>query len=147
MRVMNNPRLFIGGVMQGSSRAMEVCDQGYRDQIAEIVCRHHPDTEIVDPFQVHPDGVTYDRERAVRTFLGLLDVAAGADVLIAYLPYASLGTAMEIWRACEAGKPVIAISPMNQNWALWATTQHIVPDLEAFEAFVAAGGLVPYLSR
>ncbi len=144
--MMNSPRLFIGGIMQGSSRAMAVCDQGYRERIAETVRRHHPQVEIVDPFQIHPDGVTYDRERAVQTFLSLLDVAAGADVLVAYLPHASLGTAMEIWRACQAGKPVIAISPMEQNWALWATTQHIVPDLEAFEAFVVGGGLDPYLN-
>ncbi|MBN1935581.1 MAG: hypothetical protein JW934_13015 [Anaerolineae bacterium] len=143
---MSKPRLFIGGIMQGSSQAMEVCDQSYRDQIAKIVHCHHPDVEIVDPFQIHPDGVTYDRERAVQTFLRLLDTAAEADVLIAYLPHASLGTALEIWRAYEAGKPVIAISPMDQNWALWATTHRIVPSLAAFEQFVAAGGLTPFLT-
>lgn len=142
---MNKRRLFIGGIMQGSSRAMEVCDQGYRAHIAQVVRRHHPHVEIVDPFQIHPDSVTFDRERAVQTFLSLLDAAAQADLLIAYLPEASLGTAMEIWHAYQAGKPVIAISPMTKNWALWATARHILPDLEAFERFVADGGLRPYL--
>ncbi len=142
---MNRPRVFIGGIMQGSNRAMAICDQGYRKRIAEVVCGHHPQVEVIDPFQIYPDSMTFDRERAVQTFLSLLDVAAQADLLIAYLPDASLGTAMEIWRAYQAGRPVIAISPMTQNWALWATTRHIFPDLETFERFVADGGLCPYL--
>ena len=147
MRMMSKVKLFIGGIMQGSSPEMAVCNQDYRTEIADIVRRQHPEVEIVDPFKLHPNSVTYGRERAVATFLTLLDVAAEADILVAYLPRASLGTALEVWRAFDAGKPVIAISPMDRNWTLWATTNHILPDIGAFEQFVAQGGLVPYLTR
>jgi hypothetical protein len=68
-------------------------------------------------------------------------------VLIAYLPEASLGTAAEIWRAYAAGKPVYVLSPMVHNWMLWATATRILEDWEAFEAFLAQGGLAPHLQR
>ena len=77
----------------------------------------------------------------------MLDVAAEADILVAYLPMASLGTALEIWRAFDAGKPVIVISPMDKNWMLWATASHVLPDIAAFEQFVDQGGLIPYLTQ
>jgi nucleoside 2-deoxyribosyltransferase len=138
-------RLFIGGIMQGSKQEMAVHDQNYRDQIAAIVHRHHPAVEIVDPAKLHPNSVEYAREEAIETFLDSLDRAASADVLVAYLPAASMGTALEVWRAYEAGKPVFVISPMVNNWMLWATATHIFPDLGAFSAFVAVGGLDVYL--
>ena len=138
-------QVFIGGIMQGSIREMAIHDQDYRDVIAGIVRRYHPDAAIVDPRALHPDSVRYGQEEAVQTFLAMLDRAADADVLIAYLPEASLGTALEIWRAYEAAKPVLVISPMTSNWMLWATATHILPDLAALEAYVARGGLKPYL--
>ena len=140
-------RLFIGGIMQGSKQEMAVHDQDYRDRIAEIVHRYHPQVEIVDPAKLHPNSVTYGREQAVETFLASLDRAASADVLVAYLPAASLGTALEVWRAYEAGKPVFVISPMVNNWMLWATATRILANMEAFSSFVADGNLGPYLDR
>jgi DNA-binding transcriptional LysR family regulator len=144
---MSRVHLFIGGIIQGSKREMAVHDQGYREEIATIVRHRHPEVEIVDPVQLHPNSVGYDRPQAVRTFLELLDQAAEADLLVAYLPEASLGTALEIWRAYEADKPVFVISPMANNWMLWATARHIFPDIAAFAEFVAQGNLAPYIGR
>jgi hypothetical protein len=138
-------QVFVGGIMQGSIREMAVHDQDYRDVIAGLVRRYHPDVAIVDPRALHPDSVHYGREKAVRTFLAMLGRAAEADVLIAYLPEASLGTALEIWQAYQAGKPVLVISPMAHNWMLWATATRVLPDLDAFEIFLREGGLEPYL--
>jgi hypothetical protein len=140
-------RLFISGIIQGSKREMAVHGQGYRQEIAAAVRRRHPEVEIVDPVQLHPDSVRYDRAQAVQTFLELLDQAGEADLLVAYLPEASLGTALEIWRAYEADKPVFVISPMVNNWMLWATAKHIFPDIAAFAEFVSQGNLAPYIGR
>lgn len=140
-------RLFIGGIIQGSKREMAIREQDYRHEIRAVIRRHHPEVEIVDPVELHPTSVDYDRERAVHTFLQMLDRAAAADVIVAYLPEASMGTALEIWRAHEAGKPILVISPMVNNWMLWATATHIFADLDAFADFCARGGLSIYLSR
>jgi hypothetical protein len=139
--------LFVGGIMQGSKQEMAVHDQTYRDQIAAVVHRHHPDVEIIDPAKLHPNSVAYTRERAIATFRDSLERAAAADVLIAYLPEASMGTAIEIWRAHEAGKPVLIISPMSNNWMLWVTATRIFPDIDAFSTFVARGHLERYLQQ
>jgi hypothetical protein len=139
--------LFVGGIMQGSKREMAVHDQTYRDQIAAIVHRHHPDIEIVDPAKLHPDSVAYTRQRAVETFRDSLQRAAAADALIAYLPEASLGTALEIWHAHQAGKPVFVISTLLNNWMLWATATRLFPDIDAFSVFVAGGHLQRYLQQ
>ena len=127
-------RVFIGGVMQGSIREMAIHGQGYRERIAALVRRHYPGVEVIDPFQLHPNSVEYGRERAVETFLAMLDAAATADALIAYLPEASLGTAAEIWRAYAAGVPVYVLSPMVHNWMLWATATRVFPDWDACAA-------------
>jgi hypothetical protein len=144
---MYSGRVFIGGVMQGSIREMAIHGQGYREQIAALVRRHYPGVEILDPFQLHPNSVTYSRQEAVATFLAMLDEAAAADVLIAYLPEASLGTAAEVWRAYTAGTPVYVLSPLIHNWMLWATATRILPDWDAFEAFIAGGGLASHLEQ
>ena len=44
-----------------------------------------------------------------RTLLEMAEEAARADVLIAYVPEASMGTAVEIWEAYRAGKPILTI--------------------------------------
>lgn len=133
--------------MQGSIREMAVHDQAYRDQIAAIVRRHHPDVEIVDPAKLHPGSTAYTRQRAIETFRDSLQRAAAADALIAYLPEASMGTALEIWHAHQAGKPVFVISPLLSNWMLWATATRVFPNIEAFSAFVAGGHLKRYLQQ
>lgn len=142
---MYHGRVFIGGIMQGSMHEMAIHGQDYRSRIADLVRRTYPGVEIVDPFQLHPESVEYDRETAIETFMAMLDQAAAADVLIAYLPEASLGTAAEIWRAYAAGKPVYVLSPMVHNWMLWATATRILADWDAFESFVAQGGLALHL--
>jgi hypothetical protein len=137
--------VFVGGIMQGSKQELAVHDQSYRAEIAAIVRRHHPEVDVIDPAQLHPESVTYGKEQAVATFLDSLERASAADVLIAYLPEASMGTALEIWRAYAAQRPVYVISPMSSNWMLWATATRIFADLDAFASFVSAGGLVPHL--
>jgi hypothetical protein len=62
-------------------------------------------------------------------------------VVICWLPEASMGTANEMLLAHEAGRLVLTISPMAPNWVLRAYSDHIFPDLEAFAAFVAEGGI------
>jgi len=145
-------RIFIGGIMQGPiistpGGGPAIHGQHYRARIASLVRQHYPGVEILDPFELHPNSVEYDREQAIETFLAMLEEAAAADVLIAYLPEASLGTAAEVWCAYTAGKPVYVLSPMVHNWMLWATATRILEDWDAFEAFVAQGGLAPHLSQ
>ena len=134
-------QVFIAGIMQGSRTDRYIEDQGYRRAIADAILHHDPTAEIVDPNELHPDGVEYGDERAKATFLELIEMAAQADLVVAYAPRASMGTALEIWEAFRAGVPVVTISPMAANWVIRFLSAAVVPDLVAFQQWVTAGGL------
>ncbi|HHS98243.1 MAG TPA: hypothetical protein ENK08_10190 [Chloroflexi bacterium] len=134
-------RVFIAGVMQGTRRGAAIVPQTYREEIAQILRRFIPGVEIWDPNQIHPDGVNYDRERAKRTLLEMAELAAAADCLVAYVPEASMGTAIEMWQAYRAGVPVYTISPLTENWVIFTLSTEIFPDIPSFAKFVASGGL------
>ena len=99
--------------MQGSLPGVEVHGQGYRGAIREIILASHPEAEIIDPWELHPESPSYDAGRGKRTFLELIEEAGRADIVVAYLSQASMGTALEMVRAHDAGTPVVSISPME----------------------------------
>ncbi len=134
-------RVFVAGIMQGSRLDRYIDDQDYRVVIARAVMAHFPQAEILDPFDLHRGGVDYDDELGKATLIEMANLAATADLLIAYAPQASMGTAIEMWQAYRAGIPVVSISPMAANWVVKYLSNVVLPDLPAFEAWVAAGGL------
>jgi nucleoside 2-deoxyribosyltransferase len=135
-------RFFIAGIMQGSLAEASIHDQSYRVVIGAAIRARFPDAEIVDPIELHPDGgLNYGPEEAKRTLLEMAEEAARADVLIAYLPEASMGTAVEMWQAHRAGKPILTISPLAENWVVKFLSTRVFPSLAAFESFVAEGEL------
>jgi hypothetical protein len=134
-------KVFIGGIMQGSRLDRFIDDQDYRRVIAEAIHARHPEVEVVDPNELHPDGVDYGDEQAKETLLQLFELAGQADLVVAYAPEASMGTAIEMWQAFQAGAPVVAISPMEANWVVRHLSTAILPDLDAFCSWVAGGGL------
>ena len=134
-------RIFIAGVMQGSRIELSITAQTYREEIADIIQAHLPEVEILDPNRIHPDSVSYDRERAKRTFVEMSELAAQVDALVAYVPEASMGTAVEMWQAYRAGIPVYTISPLAENWVVFTLSREVFPDMAAFAMFVAENGL------
>jgi len=61
------------------------------------------------------------------------------DVLIAFVPEASMGTAIEMWEAWKNKAVVITISPLKVNWAVRFLSHAIYPDLLAFFAALDSG--------
>jgi hypothetical protein len=134
-------RVFISGIMQGSRTDGGIDSQHYRREIARILRRHIPGVEVLDPLELHPDSVTYDPQRAKQTLLELVGLAGQVDVLVAYVPSASMGTAIEMWNAHQSSVPVYTICPLADNWVVRSLSQRIFPDMGAFAMFVASGGL------
>lgn len=130
-------RFFVAGIMQGSRRDEDICDQDYRTSIREIILRRYPDAEVICPFELYPDSVGYGYERGRQTFLELLDRATEADVLVAYLPEASMGTAIEMWQAYSAGARILTISPMSDNWVVKFLSHRVFDSIEPFGDFLA----------
>jgi nucleoside 2-deoxyribosyltransferase len=133
-------RVFIAGIMQGSRLDRFIDDQDYRRAIAQAILERYPDAEIVDPNELHPNGVEYGDELAKATLLDMAERAARADLVVAYVPQASMGTAIEMWQAFRAGVPVVTLSPLLANWVVKHLSDVVLPDLAAFRRWVAVGG-------
>ena len=135
-------RFFIAGIMQGSRAEIGIHDQGYRASIGAAIEARFTEAEIIDPLELHPDsGVKYGPEKARRTLLEMVEEAGQADVLIAYVPEASMGTALEMWEAHQSGKPILTISPLTENWVVRFLSTRVFASIGAFESFVAEGEL------
>src|SRR4051794_34060310 len=134
-------RVFLAGIIQGSYAGLELHDQSYRDRLKAIFRTYLPDAETCCPIEMHPSGVDYDLDQQRDAFAELVETASQADLLVAYLPEASLGTAIELWEAYHHGRPVVVITPMRENWVINLLARAVFPTLDAFEQFVRAGGL------
>jgi hypothetical protein len=137
--------VFIAGIMQGSRLDRYIDDQDYRRAIAGALRTRYPSVQIADPNELHPNGVDYDDNLAKTTLLAMAELAGKADLVVAYVPKASMGTAIEIWQAFRAGVPVVTISPLAANWVVKHLSHAVLPDLAAFRSWVTAGGLDPLL--
>lgn len=130
-------RVFIAGVMQASSLSKGIVDQRYRSEIRSTLLARWPALDVVDPFELHPDSVEYQDAEAKATLFRLLELARTSDLLIAYAPVASMGTALEMYAAYLQDVPVLTISPMTDNWVVRALSKRVFPDLVSFSDYVA----------
>ncbi len=132
---------FLAGIIQGSIHGREIHSQEYRKHLKTLLLKHVPGAEVYCPIEHHPDSLGYSDARGREVFLEHVERAAGSDVLVAFLPEASMGTAVEMWEAHRRGTIVLAVSPMRENWTVKFLSTRVFGDLDAFEAFVASGEL------
>ena len=139
--------VFIAGVMQGARLDDQVDDQNYRVRITEALQTQFPDVRISDPWALNPGSIDYDETRARSTFLEMTALAGMADLLIAYLPTVSMGTAMEMWQAYQSDTYIVAVTPHVHHWAIRFTADEIVPDLDSLFAKIENGKFSHVLQR
>jgi len=138
--------IFLAGIIQGSERGASVHDQSYRRRIRAALCEAFPEAVIYSPAEEHPDSISYEDYKGRSVFQEIMRKAAETDLLIAYLPEASMGTAIEMWIAFTHGKKVVAISPMKENWCVKYLSHHFCASLSHFEKFVRSGELSALLA-
>ncbi len=138
---------FIAGIIQGSRQDLDVYDQSYRDRIKHTLCKSFPASQIYCPVERHPDSPKYTNEKAREVFMKHIDRIRDTDVLIVYLPEASLGCAIEMWEAHQKHKVIITVSPMATNWIVRLLSDRVFRDLEAFIRFTESGQLLECLMR
>jgi hypothetical protein len=132
-------RIFLAGIMQGSHVAALVHDQMYRNTLRDLVQSHWPEAEVYDPFANHGNSIAYDRRRAGEVFMGHIEMCREFDLLVAYVPEASMGTAIEMWEAHQHGRTVVTITPLVHNWVVQLTSRAVYRDFDAFSHAVNSG--------
>lgn len=166
---MNDLTFFVAGTMQGRLRGGAIVDQRYRETIAATIRNVFPTANVICPYESmvasfggRRNALFKDLEEVLRAPVvlaveyprGIADVvtffddmtrrASAADVVVAYLAAdePSMGTAMEMWSAHAAGRTVIAITNLRDSLAILATSDFIIPDLEAFARLLSPGGVL-----
>jgi hypothetical protein len=132
-------RVFLAGIMQGSHLGAVLHNQQYRQRLRDLLQRHLPQAEIYDPLADHGNSLEYDDERGRRVFFHHARLAAEVDVVVAVVPEATMGTAIEMWQAYQAGRAVLTISPLLHNWVVRFLSHEVYADVDEFERALADG--------
>jgi hypothetical protein len=137
----NRMRFFLAGIMQGSHLGEVLHHQGYRARVRRLLVEYFPAAEVYDPLADHQDSLNYDDARGRAVFERHNEMCREVDVVIAFVPEASMGTAIEMWEAHRHGRFVVAISPLVHNWVIRFCSHRVFPDLESLETALATGHL------
>ena len=140
-------RFFVAGIMQGSHTEKVVHDQQYRERIKELIQTHFPEADVYDPLADHSGSIGYDEPTGRRVFFHHNAMCREVDVLVAFLPEASMGTAIEMWEAYQHGAAVITISPLEHNWAVKFLSHELYAGVDAFEAALESGRLAQRIAE
>jgi hypothetical protein len=132
-------QIFLAGIMQGSHLGAVMHHQGYRSRLRALLNEHLPEATVYDPLADHEQSLDYDADQGRSVFLHHNRMCGETDVLIAFVPEASMGTAIEMWEAWRNGRMVIAISPLSHNWAVRYCSHMLYADVESFEAELLSG--------
>jgi hypothetical protein len=141
-------RFFIAGIVQGSHRDAILHEQDYRSHVKSLLRFHYEGADIYDPLENHRGSLDYDDAMSREVFYQHNRRCREVDVVVAFLPEASMGTAIEMWEAHEHGRGiVVAISPLSHNWAVRFCSHIIFLDIDAFEAELSSGLLAEEIER
>jgi hypothetical protein len=132
-------RFFLAGIMQGSHLGELLHNQDYRSRLTQLLREAFPGCEVYDPLADHQNSLDYDDVTARRVFFHHNRLCRDVDAVIAYVPEATMGTAIEMWEAHQAGRAVIAVSPLIHNWAIKFCSHAVYPDWEAFSLALQRG--------
>ncbi len=134
-------KVFLAGIIQGSIVEAAIHSQDWRGPISQAITRHIPGADVYCHYSEHPNSITYDLPDIRATLADGIARAADCDLLVAYVPSASMGTAVEMYEAARNGAIVLTITPLAANWIIRAYSDRIFADTAEFEKFLAAGGL------
>jgi len=140
-------RFFLAGIMQGSHLGAVIHNQDYRARIKQLLAQHFPGSDIYDPLADHGNSLDYDDATGRAVFFHHNQLCREVDVVLAFVPEASMGTAIEMWEAFQHGRAVIAISPLKHNWAVKFLSHQLYADIDEFEAALTGGSLARRLAE
>lgn len=134
-------KVFFGGIIQGSIVGKDIHSQNYRKRIIQSLKSSYPEINIFDPVENHEDSVHYDDDRARQVFFDHLGILRTCDLMIAFLPEASLGTAIEMREAYEHEIPILTISPMTHNWVIRIMSARNFLSVDEFADYISANDI------
>jgi hypothetical protein len=139
-------KFFLAGIMQGSHHGAQLHKQDYRGRLRELLVAHVAGAEVYDPLANHRESLGYDESQGRQVFFHHNRMCGASDVVIAFVPEATMGTAIEMWEAFRHGQIVVTISPLALNWAVKFLSHLVYGDVATFEAELISGRFTQQLS-
>ena len=146
---------FLSGVMQGSKANGDgvegTVNQDYRQLLKDAILAADPSATIIEPWdlvgaevaKMYPEGTPQsemfkDDAHVRQAFEVCVAAAAAATVVVSYLPEASMGSAVEIFKAKVAGRKIIVVAPgsMAQNWVVRSYSDHTFDSIDSLGAWL-----------
>jgi hypothetical protein len=140
-------RFFLAGIMQGSHATARCHGQEYRADLKRLIEAHFLNAEVYDPHAKHSDSLGYTHETGRDVFFRHNRMCREVDVLVAFVPEASMGTAIEMWEAYQHGAAVITISPLKHNWAIKFLSHALYADMREFEDALQSGEIARHIGE
>ena len=134
-------RVFICGIIQGSISHLAVHEQSYRIRLRKMIETYLPDCEVYCPVSIHPESLGYDEAKALEVFEESVEAARQSRLLVAYLPEASMGSAIEMWEAKKAGVKVVTITALEHNWVVKLFSDIVVKTMDEFEELLKGSAI------
>jgi hypothetical protein len=135
-------KFYLAGVMRGSETDSKTfVNQNYRSTLKKLIEEYFPNSEIYDPLGQcdikKSNSNTFQESRKV--YFEEAAEVKNCDVLIAFLPEASMGVAIEMWQAYFHNVYIITISKMIENWTIKFLSDLVVGDLYQFDFLLNDG--------
>ena len=164
VKIRRGASYFLSGVMggsgSGSSSALGITmePQDYRAEITAAIRAADATAVVIDPLVMGAERAASlrrrgsgaeapcaadpwaERSNVKRMFADVVAAAADADVVVSYLPVASMGSAVELHEAHKASRTIICIvSPkMSTNWVVRSYADVTVASIEELGALLLA---------
>ncbi|MDO4570353.1 MAG: hypothetical protein Q4D38_08220 [Planctomycetia bacterium] len=124
-------RIFLAGIIQGSCRNLDVHSQDYRATLRAALEESIPSAHVYDPTENHKNSVLYSDEVGSKVFFTHNFMCREVDIIIAFVPEASMGTAIEMWEGYQNGAFVVCITPLTTNWTTRFLTHKMYADMDS----------------
>ena len=128
--------IFIAGIIQGSKKGKVLHNQNYRKDLKKLLNKYFPEARIIDPVSVHPRSAYYTYKTGKKVFHKSIKQALSSDLFIAYLPEASMGTAIEMWECHRKKVPVWTISLLRENWVVKFLSKKVFSSTKELEDYL-----------
>jgi hypothetical protein len=140
-------RVLVVGILRGSRRGMRFHSQKYRTDIKRLLEDHLTGVEVHSPIESAKDMHDYGFVKGIEAFFDIVRRAAQYDALVVYVPEASMGSAIMMWEAFRNQRPIVTISPLQDNRTVRALTTTLCKNLSEFRSFVRSGQFAALLAK
>lgn len=140
-------KVFIAGVMQGNKKNDRIHNQNYRKEIVKALGYLTDNLEIIGTSINSSDRSKLTDKQASEIFFNSCFAVRKADVVIVYVPEASMGTAVEMWEAWKNNVPIITISQLKYNWVIKLLSTKLYSTIAELSQGIKAGDLQIIIKR